>query len=142
MKTNVLDEIDKNLLELLKENARASYSFLAKEVNLSAPAVKERLLKLEDAGIISGYTVVINDEALGKAISALIMIDVPYSLEKSFIAFVEEETDIVSCHHLLGQSAFIAEVKVENTQHLEALIARCQKYGQTTTHVLLSQVKP
>ena len=142
MKTKVLDDIDHEILKLLKQDARSSYSMIAKEVGLSAPAVKERILKLEDALIITGYEATVNKEALGQVIGAFILVNVPYSLEKSFIAFVQNEEQLVSCHHLLGESAFIAEARLENMEALESLIQQCMKYGQTTTHMLLSQVKP
>ncbi len=142
MKNKVLDPTDKQILELLTNNARLSFSAIASHIGLSAPSTKERILKLEDAGIITGYEVKINKQALGKHIGAFILVDVPYSLEKSFIAFVKEEDNFVTCHHLLGQSAFIAEARLEDMEALELLIQRCMKFGQTTTHMLLSQIKP
>ncbi len=142
MKNKTLDTKDEQILELLSKDARLSYSMLADHVGLSSPAVKERILKLEDAGVITGYEVKINKQALGKHIAAYILVDVPYNQEKSFIHFAKEETSFDSCHHLLGRSAFIAEARLESMEALEQLIKRCMKFGQTTTHMLLSQVKP
>lgn len=142
MKTKPLDDIDNQILALLSEDARLSYSAIAEQVGLSAPAVKERILKLEDAGVITGYEVKINKQALGKHIAAYILVDVPYNQEKSFIRFAQEESSFASCHHLLGKSAFISEARLESMEALEQLIQRCMKFGQTTTHMLLSQVKP
>jgi Lrp/AsnC family leucine-responsive transcriptional regulator len=142
VKNKVLDAKDEQILELLSKDARLSYSTLANHVGLSSPAVKERILKMEDAGVITGYEVKINKQALGKHISAYILVDVPYNLEKSFIQFANEELSFDSCHHLLGRSAFIAEARLESMEALEQLIKRCMKFGQTTTHMLLSQVKP
>ncbi len=142
MKNKVLDAKDEQILELLSKDARLSYSALTEQIGLSAPAVKERILKMEDAGIITGYEVKINKQALGKHIAAYMLVDVPYNQEKSFIWFAQEEASFDSCHHLLGRSAFIAEARLESMEALEQLIKRCMKFGQTTTHMLLSQVKP
>lgn len=142
MKNKALDAKDGQILELLSKDARLSYSTLAKHIGLSSPAVKERILKMEDAGVITGYEVKINKQALGKHIAAYILVDVPYNQEKSFIHFANEEASFDSCHHLLGRSAFIAEARLESMEALEQLIKRCMKFGQTTTHMLLSQVKP
>ena len=141
MKTKVLDDKDQRILSALTDNARASYSTIAKQVNLSAPAVKERMQKLEDAGIITGYHVAINPQQLGKHIGAFILVAVPFSQEKSFIRFVQKTDDIHSCHHLVGERAFIVHVQLSSMQALEHLLNQCMRFGQTTTHMLLSRVK-
>ena len=141
MKNHELDKVDESLLELLSTHARASYTELARAVGLSAPAVKERILKLEDAGIICGYRAELSQSRLGKAVAAFILVEVPYSREKQFIAFVRKRSDIASCHHLLGDSAFMLQVQLATLQDLESLLQACMQYGQTKTHMLLSKVK-
>lgn len=141
MKNKDSDEINSKILEILSGDGRASYSEIAKEIGLSAPAVKERMLKLQDQGIITGYTVTIDQKALGKGIGAFILVNVPYSQEKNFMRFVSETNDISSCHHLLGDSAFILQVQLETMESLEVLLNMCMLFGQTTTHMLLSKVK-
>jgi len=141
METNVLDEINSKILDILAINGRASYSEIAQQVGLSAPAIKERMLKLEDQGIISGYKAEVSQQALGKNIGAFILVNVPYSQEKNFMRFVKETDEIASCHHLLGDSAFILKVQLESMTSLEALLNKCMRFGQTTTHMLLSKVK-
>lgn len=70
-----MDETDKKILNLLKENARIPYSEIAQEVSLSPPAVKERITKMENTGIIDKYTIHINHKKLGKSIIAFIMFE-------------------------------------------------------------------
>lgn len=140
-RTKEIDAISQKILDYLTNDGRASYSDIAKHIGLSAPAIKERMLKLEDQGIITGYGVNINQQQLGKGIGAFILVNVPYSQEKNFIQFVRDTTDISSCHHLLGDSAFILRVQLESMESLETLLQKCMRFGQTTTHMLLSKVK-
>ncbi len=141
MENKAIDPINTNILDILATDGRASYSEIAKQVGLSAPAVKERMLKLEDQNIITGYSAKISQHELGKRIGAFILVNVPYSQEKSFIGFVKETSDITTCHHLLGDSAFILRVQLKSMEALEALLQNCMRFGQTTTHMLLSKVK-
>ena len=141
MENKDIDPTNIKILEILALNGRASYSDIAKQIGLSAPAIKERMLKLEDQNIITGYSANINQQELGKRIGAFILVNVPYSQEKSFINFVKETSDITTCHHLLGDSAFILRVQLESMEALEALLQKCMRFGQTTTHMLLSKVK-
>lgn len=141
MENEVIDAVNNKILDILTTDGRASFSDIAKQVGLSAPAIKERMLKLEDKGIISGYSATINLRALGKNIGAFILVNVPYSQEKNFMRFVNDEEEIASCHHLLGDSAFILQVQLESMTSLEELLNKCMRFGQTTTHMLLSKVK-
>ena len=97
--------------------------------------------RLEDADIITGYAAQVNSEQLGKHIGAFVLVAVPYSQEKAFIRFVTQTPDIESAHHLVGDSAFIIQVRLNSMKALEALLNDCMKFGQTTTYMLLSQVK-
>ena len=141
MKSKSLDAVNEKILAILTENARASYSAIAQEVGLSAPAVKERMRRLEDAGVIMGYRAEVDQQRLGKPIGAFILVAVPYSQEKAFVRFVKETEAVESCHHLLGDSAFMLQVRLESMEALETLLSACMRFGQTTTHMLLSRVK-
>lgn len=141
MENKLLDATNEKILSILTANARASYSAIAQEVGLSAPAVKERMRRLEDAGIITGYRAEVNQQRLGKPIGAFILVAVPYSQEKAFVRFVNQTEAIESCHHLLGDRAFILQVRLGGMEALETLLSACMRFGQTTTHMLLSKVK-
>ena len=141
MKSKSLDAVNEKILAILTENARASYSAIAQEVGLSAPAVKERMRRLEDAGVIMGYRAEVDQQRLGKPIGAFILVAVPYSQEKAFVRFVKETEAVESCHHLLGDNAFMLQVRLESMEALETLLSACMRFGQTTTHMLLSRVK-
>lgn len=140
MEFKALNQVDLKLLHLLQENARLSYSDLARQVGLTAPAVTERIRKLEHAGIIQGYQANLDLRQLGFDVQALILIEVAYKDEQAFMRYVKEKKAVLECHHLLGQSAFSLKVCVQKMLDLEALIRELMKFGQTTTHILLSEV--
>ncbi|MEM7345315.1 MAG: Lrp/AsnC family transcriptional regulator [Chloroflexota bacterium] len=136
-----LDKTSQHILKLLQENGRATYASIAEQVGLSTPAVKERMLKMEDAGIITGYTVQINKEALGYSIGAFLLVDVPYERDQAFAQFAKTHESISECYHILGNRAFILRIHMKEMSELEALIQQCLKYGQPTTYMLLSEIK-
>lgn len=137
-----MDAIDRRILELLRENARLSYAELGRQVGLSAPAVHERVGKLENAGIIRGYRADVAPEALGLDITALIGVA---EQPGSDIAQVEEALrrlpEIESCYFLAGEESFLLKVRVAGMAELERLIvllSRIPGVARTRTTVALS----
>ncbi len=138
----VLDRTGWKILSALQENARISYAELAKLVNLTAPAVAERVRKMEEAGIIGGYHAKINTEALGAPITVFIELGVRAEREIPLINYLREEQVILECYNLTGDESFIVKAAVSSMNDLDQLLGRLMKYGQTTTHVVLSNTIP
>jgi Lrp/AsnC family transcriptional regulator, leucine-responsive regulatory protein len=140
-----LDRIDTQLLALLQENGRISQHDLAKAVGLSAPAVAERLRKLEERGVIRQFTALLNAKLLGLDIAAFIFVGVSGS--KYFDEFrsrVEATPQIAECHSITGQGSHLLKIRAENTAALERLLAQIQAWPGvqwTTTSIVLSTVK-
>ena len=141
MKNKAIDQTSQHILRILETDGRASYLSIAEKVGLSAPAVKERIQKMEDAGIITGYTVQVNKQALGFAIGAYMLVDVPHDRDKRFAQFASEQECVSEAYHILGNRAFILRLHLSDMAELEAFIQRCIKFGQPTTYMLLSQIK-
>ena len=137
----MLDTTDRDLIELLRENARRSYSDLGRRVNLSGPAVRERLRKLEAAGVIRAYTVRLEPKKLGLGVGAVVFVNVRHSDEKRFEIFVKGREEVLECWHTVGPSAFMVRIQVRSLNDLEAFVGELMRFGQTTTHVLLSEVE-
>lgn len=135
----MLDQTGWKILRALQENARISYAELAKQVNLTAPAVAERVRKMEEAGIISGYRAEINLEALGYALAAFILMGVPYNQEKQFLAFISDQPEILECYNVTGPNSFILKAAVCSTAQLHDLLERLVSFGQPTTLLVFSQ---
>ena len=138
-----LDETDKKIIEILQEDGRISMKDLGKLIGLTSPAVSERIKRLENCGIISGYKAIINPDALGRNIKAFIHISLPGS--QSYAEFLENaksDPRIVECHHITGDDCSLLKVLVRDMQELENVIDSIKKIGSTKTSVILSTPIP
>lgn len=137
-----LDEIDRQVVHTLQEDAKASLKAIAATVGLSAPAVMERVKKLEAAGIITGYHAMVDARALGLDIAAFIGVSVRAQGELQVIEeWVQGTPEILECHHVTGVHTFLFKVKVRSTARLEELISRIRSLEGvqgTDTMVVLS----
>jgi Lrp/AsnC family leucine-responsive transcriptional regulator len=138
----MVDAVDRQLLEALRGNARATYSELARLVGLSAPAVHERVGKLESAGVITGYHAAITPEALGYGTNALVGVFITDSADTDVIATqLAELPEVEDCWFVAGEETFVIKVRVPDVGRLEATIRKLngiQGIARTRTTVVLS----
>jgi Lrp/AsnC family leucine-responsive transcriptional regulator len=133
-----LDGPNLALLRLLQQDARLSLAELGRRVGLSAPAVTERLARLEQQGVIRGYHAELNPEALGFPLSVVIRIrPAPRQLHK-IAELAVKLPEIVECVRVTGEDCFIARAHVRTVLHLEQVIDQLAVYGQTTTSIIQS----
>jgi Lrp/AsnC family leucine-responsive transcriptional regulator len=141
----MLDDLDNKLLKILQLKGRTKRNELAEEVNLSVPAVSERLKKLEDHGIIEGYFAKVNRQAYGLDILAFIYVIMESSQHyKDLIKNVEHHRQILECHSVLGEGSHLLKVLVRNTETLEKLLGEIQSWPgviSTKTTYVLSTIK-
>jgi Lrp/AsnC family leucine-responsive transcriptional regulator len=135
-----LDNINWELLQALQEDARLSYSELGRRVGLSSPAVVERVRRMEEAGIITGYRAEVNLEKLGLPIIAFMRIVSPPGQCAQVSPAFNKFPEVLECHRVTGSDDYIAKVAVSSVAHLEALIDRVPHYQITTMIVLSSPV--
>ena len=133
-----MDNTDHKILEILQHDGRISMKELGKQVSLTSPAVAERVKKMEDSGIITGYSAIVNPKKLNKLVRAIINVGLKVSNHKSFIKLASEEKAIIECHHLTGDDCMQIKVIVEDTAELESLLDRIQEIGSTKTTIILS----
>jgi Lrp/AsnC family transcriptional regulator, leucine-responsive regulatory protein len=137
-----MDLVDRQLLDALRANARATYAELAKIVGLSAPAAHERVAKLEAAGVITGYHAAVSPEALGYAMNALIGIFITDSADPDEITASLTALDVVEdCWFVAGEETFVVKVGVLDVSGLEATIRALNStpgVARTRTTVVLS----
>ncbi|MFT4417179.1 Lrp/AsnC family transcriptional regulator [Fredinandcohnia humi] len=131
-----MDDLDKDILENLVLNSRISMTELGKVIGLSAPSVTERIKKLEDKGVIRGYTTVVNYKKLNKNITAFILFDTEKC--KQFVEFCSTYPDVMECHRLAGQYSYLVKVITEDVSTLEKFIDATMKYGKSSTLIVLS----
>ncbi|GAB2471382.1 Lrp/AsnC family transcriptional regulator [Jatrophihabitans fulvus] len=137
-----MDATDRKLLDALRANARATYAQLAQHVGLSAPAVHERVAKLEQAGVITGYHAALAPESLGYAVNALVGIFITDSADTDDIADALAGLPVVEhCWFVAGEETFMVKVRVPDVAGLEGVIRtlnRIPGIGRTRTSVVLS----
>ncbi len=133
-----LDKTSWSILACLQENARASFADIGREVGLSAPAVAERMIKLEEAGIIQGYRIEVDYEKTGYALKAFISFTAHSGKLLPFLNYIRNLDEVLECHRVTGNHCIYLKVVVENSGHLQELLARMMEYGETTTSIILS----
>jgi Lrp/AsnC family leucine-responsive transcriptional regulator len=134
----LLDEVGWRLLQELQANARLSFAELGRRVGLSLPAVAERVRRMEEIGIITGYHAEVSLPKVGLPIIVFIRMNVPRDHYPAFTTLIHNLPEVLECHHLSGSDAFILKVALTSIPHLEALINQLSEHGQTTTSVVLS----
>lgn len=141
----MIDEIDAKILEILQRSGRTRRNDLAETVGLSLPSVSDRLRKLEDHGIITGYFATVDPKKLGRDITAFIFVTVDSS--KHYTAFLEHAhglDEILECHAITGEGSHLLKVRTTNTASLERLLAKIQAWNgvvATRTNLVLSTTK-
>ncbi|HEX4284575.1 MAG TPA: Lrp/AsnC family transcriptional regulator [Terracidiphilus sp.] len=135
-----IDPIAWKILEALQHNARLSFAELGRKVGLSTPAAAERVRRLEEAGIITGYHASLNLAKLGLPIRVIVHLtihggDVQVSRT---VAAVKEFPEISRCHRITGAESFLIEADVASVRHLEAFIDKLSVLGATATSTVLS----
>jgi Lrp/AsnC family leucine-responsive transcriptional regulator len=138
----LVDGTNRKLLAELQHDARLSLAELGRRVGLSPPAVAERLQRLEDAEVITGYHAEVDPRALGYALSAVFRIrPSPRQLPK--IAQLARDTpEVVECRRITGEDCYVMSLHVRSVEHLEEVLDRFALFGQTTTSIVQSSPVP
>src|SRR5215472_11718880 len=136
--TALMDSYGRKVLAELQSNARLSVAELGRRIGLSPTATAERLKQMEEIGIIHGFTVDIDREALGLEVMAFIRMSCPGHNYHRFIEYVQTLEEIRECHHLTGGDDFLLKVTTSSMANLEALIEAMLGYGNPVTSLVLS----
>lgn len=135
-----VDDINWKILQLLQENSRQTNTQIAKVVGVTSPAVAERIRKMEDAGIIKGYTATVSHYDTGYQLRALITVRAFMGRLKPFLQKVKSFDEVVNCYRITGNENIVMEVVLDNQIHLEKFIDQLITYGETKTQIILSNV--
>ena len=134
----MIDQIDWKILKEMQENARISFAELGRRIGLTTPAAIERVRKLEDAEIITGYRAQIDTAKVGLPITAFIRMSIVGVEFKQIVDIANETSEILECHRGTGGDSFIIKVAVSDVEHLQTIIDKLTPYGVTTTSIVLS----
>jgi len=137
-----LDEIDQQIVSLLRENARRSYSDIGSRVSLSAPAVKRRVDRLEEAGVIRGYSAVLDHVALGWTTHAVVSLFCEGRMSAAeILAAAGRHPEVAAAHTVAGEASAVLHLHARDTEHLEEALERLRDapgITRTQTQVVLS----
>jgi Lrp/AsnC family transcriptional regulator, leucine-responsive regulatory protein len=134
----LLDDINRRLLEELQRDGRVAFAELGRRVGLSAPAVAERVGRLEREGVITGYHADVDPRAIGYTLAAVVRIR-PFARQIHKIPEIAAQTpEIVECERITGEDCFLLRLHVREMEDLEPVLDRFTPYGQTTTSIVHS----
>ncbi|MFB7937282.1 Lrp/AsnC family transcriptional regulator [Streptomyces sp. NPDC127049] len=136
------DATDWRILDALQAQGRASYAELARAVSMSPSAVTERVRRLEEAGVITGYTAVVDHERLGLPILAFVRLRYPTGNYKPFHDLVAVTPEVLEAHHVTGDDCFVIKVAARSMRHLEEISGKIGTLGSVTTSVVYSSPLP
>ena len=136
------DATNLELLRLLENNPRSSISELARRVGMSNPAVKERVIRLEESGIVAGYRLDLNAKDLGYEVMAFIRVrPLPGHLHK-IAELAQTIPEITECHRITGEDCFILKMYLKEISSLDQVLDQFLAHGQTTTSIVQSSPVP
>ena len=134
----MIDGIGWKIIRELQLNARITFAELGRRVGLTTPAVIERVRKLEDAKIITGYRAEIDAAKVGFPVTAFIRMSISGIDYSHIIEVAKNASEVFECHRGTGGDSFILKVAVADVEHLQNLIDQLTPYGITTTSIVLS----
>lgn len=135
-----IDDLNWKILECLQENARETFANIGRKVGLTPPAVAERVKKMEDLEILQGYKAMVSHALTGHQLKAIITLRAFMGKLKPFLANVVTFDEVVNCYRITGNENIVMEVVLKDQFHLEKFIDRLIQYGETRTHIILSNV--
>ena len=139
---SLLDATNRLILAELQGDARLTMAELGRRVGLSAPAVTERVQRLEAEGVIRGYRAEVDPEAVGFSLGAILRVR-PASRQIAKVADLARETpEVLECHRITGDDCFLMRLALRDVRHLEEVIDRFTAFGQTTTSIVQSSPVP
>jgi Lrp/AsnC family transcriptional regulator, leucine-responsive regulatory protein len=133
-----MDEKDWVLLEALQTDARLPFAELGRRAGMSAPSATERVRRLEDEGVITGYHAGVDPAKLGKPLQVFIRLSVLNKDYARFRRFLAGAGEISECHHISGEEAFVLRAAIASVNDLEGLLGKLSPFGQTATSLILS----
>lgn len=137
-----VDEKSWKILTAIQREGRISLKALSAEVGLSLPATSERLKRLEEAGIVTGYRAEVSPESVGYHVSAIIGMTTPQPDKARLLALLKEIPEVRECLHVTGQDSYLLRVVSRDIRHLEALCGRINHFGETRTAIVMSEPIP
>jgi len=135
-----LDETSRTILTALQRDGRVAFSELGRRVGLSAPAVAERVHRMEHNGLITGYRALVDRDRLGWPITAFMRVTCPGDKYQAVRRLALDLPEVIDCHHVTGEECFFIKIAVGSVGELESVIDRFRELGKTVSSVALSRI--
>ena len=134
-----MDEKDKLILSLLQKDGRMTASEMAEKVDLSVPAVTERIRKLTEGGVLKEFRAVLDAKKVGYDVTAYILLDMSSSNSYGdMVQYAQDNDEVLECHSITGEGSHILKVRTHDTSSLESLLRNIQSWpGVTRTHTMI-----
>ena len=139
---HILDDVNVRLLAELQADPRIAMSALARQVGMSAPAVTERVQRLEQSGVISGYALRVDPVALGYPVTVFVRLKITTGRLDRFITYVATVPEVVECYRVTGEDCFLIKVHIPSLDQLADLLDRFMVHGNTTSSVVVGTPVP
>ena len=133
-----MDATDRRIIEELQADGRLAIAELGRRVKLSAPAVGERVQRLERDGVITGYHAAVDPRRIGYPLAAIVRIAPATRQLEKIRELIRESPEVVECHRITGEDCFFLKLHVRSMDELEPLLDRFTPYGRTTTSLIHS----
>lgn len=137
----MLDETDWRILQLLQTNCRLQWKEIGEKVHLTGQAVAARIRKLEDLGIIEGFTVKLNQEKMGKTITALITIFMKANNHSAFQQFIRNKETIMEAQRISGEGCYWLKANLATEIELNQLLDEILFYGNYRLNISIGRIK-
>lgn len=137
----LLDEIDIKIISMLKKNSRLKWKDIGQEIHMTGQAIGLRIKKLEENNIIKAYTILTNDLADKKEVTAFITAIMKSNNHTGFRVYIKSETSIVEAHRISGDGCYMLKIKVESEEKLNCILDEILKYANYRLNISINLVK-
>ena len=136
MNTRALDDADRAVLDLLLDDSRISLRMIGAQIGLTAPAVRERILRMEDAGVIEGFTVRLNPRALGFQLEAVLRVEPLPGEMRAVEQTLQAMPEVVDCCVVTGEDCFVARLVLRDISDLDRVLEPLHEKARTKTSII------
>lgn len=137
----MLDQVDHQIIKLLQQNSRLQWKQISDQIHMSAPAVANRIKRLEELGVIEGYTVQVNEKLLGNAYCVFITVVINNYKHTKFKEFIQTREEIREAHRVSGEPCFILKVVLSDQDKLTELLDEILVYGVYKVNISIDECK-
>ncbi|AOZ93653.1 Lrp/AsnC family transcriptional regulator [Paenibacillus crassostreae] len=136
-----LDQTDYQILRLLTENSRIQWKDLGEQIYMTGQAVGNRIKKLEESGVITSYSLIIDEMKLGLSYTAFVIIHMKTANHDSFILFIIDQNEVVEAHRISGEGCYHLTIKVSSQDQLNLFLDKLLNYGNYSLNLSIQKIK-